>query len=116
MSLHTAVKNNNINMVKLLLNVLEYKLLINNYDEKYQTPLIIAVKNDSIEMVKLLLKHGADINQHYDSTTLLEHAIYKNSTKMVEFLLKYKTDPENEIVEIPRIPVQKELPEHGNQM
>lgn len=126
MSLHTAVKNDNIDMVKLLLGQPEYRRQINKYNNQYDTPLIIAVENDNIEMVKLLLKYGADINKHHDSITLLEHAIYKNSTEMVKFLLTYEAKPENEpevvyipsfrIVEEtpPHTPVQKELPKYTN--
>lgn len=55
--LHDAIKNNNIEEVKLLLN---YGANVNTQDKNRNTPLHSAVQSGHTEIVKLLLKKGAN--------------------------------------------------------
>ncbi|KAL6633133.1 ankyrin [Neocallimastix sp. 'constans'] len=68
--LMTSVNNENVEMVKLLL-----ELNINNINEKNgegKTALFFATENKNYEIVKLLLEHGADVNipNNHKSTPL----------------------------------------------
>lgn len=77
-----AIKENNINLVKLILDKgADVNLIsdINDYNFKY-SPLMIASQNGNKEMVKLLIENGADVN-HINSYSMsaLMTTIYDRS-------------------------------------
>ncbi len=93
--LFRAVRENNLNQVKQLLNI---SLNINTRDSKGRTPLHIAFQNGNIPIVRILLKQKADINaQDRDGRTPL-HLLFLNNTKTLR--KKYNYDFRDEIIKL----------------
>jgi len=103
-----AVKKNNINLVKILLEngedprimfldvkpddkiIIDYRTKIpGNYS--YISPLTYAVKNGYLEIANILLNKGAFIDI-YDNESLI-YAIEQGNVELVELLLKNGADP-----------------------
>ena len=80
--IYCAVKNKNLNMIKILLN--------NNFDLKRE-PYILsyAIENSDENIVKYLVEKGADINykNEENETTILYDAVLSLNPKLVEFFL-----------------------------
>ncbi|KAH0545822.1 hypothetical protein KQX54_003273 [Cotesia glomerata] len=85
--LHVAVKNQDINIVSLLL---KFNPNI-NFAYNYPTVLGSAIKTSNLKLIELLLKYkGLDINAPcYDQCTPIELAVEKNNIDLVKLLLKY---------------------------
>jgi len=79
-----AIKNNNINCIKHLINYTNCDLEIKNKDE--QTALYYAYINGNSEIFKLLIEKGANIDHIYRGRTLLQILIdrQKISEKLLE--------------------------------
>jgi len=87
--LFSAIKNNNIKLIKFLLK----KNANINFQNKYTTPLMLAIKMKNIELVKILLKNGANINfQDKNLNTPLILAIKMKNIELVKILLKNNAD------------------------
>ncbi|XP_039276687.1 ankyrin-3-like [Nilaparvata lugens] len=87
-ALHLAVKENNVNIVKCLL---EFPgININQVSANMGTPLHIAAEENRVEIARLLLKHGADVNSIdlQKGQTPLHVAVKKSHVQIVELLLK----------------------------
>lgn len=56
------------------------------------TPLMAAAGAGRIEICELLVKHGADVNGHNDSTSVLMIAVGSRNEKLVRFALKSGAD------------------------
>ncbi|KAK5647099.1 hypothetical protein RI129_005563 [Pyrocoelia pectoralis] len=94
--LHTAIRNNNYDMVKIL-----HKggAILNIRDEQGQTPLMMACVYNNIQISKYLLKHGAPVNTRNDLTGLTALHICVDSIRepktfevFLELLLSYGAD------------------------
>ncbi|WP_162366375.1 ankyrin repeat domain-containing protein [Acerihabitans arboris] len=88
-SLMSAVKNNDIMMVKLLLDVEDVDV---NYVNKFdQSAFSIAVKDNNIALCTLLLEKQADVNfTDVAGNTALIYAIKSNNLDMINFLMNIK--------------------------
>lgn len=92
--LTVAVENQDIKMVKLLLehkaDVDVTEITHDGYDSFDNTPLTLAVENGDINMVSLLLQHKADINEvlEFEDKNPLSIAINNNDKDMLKFLLE----------------------------
>ncbi|XP_076284339.1 uncharacterized protein LOC143210928 [Lasioglossum baleicum] len=84
--LHSAVKSNQLEMTKLLIN---YEADVNIKDGEGTSPLVDAIQNKATEMIKLLLINGADTKE---DPNLLCTAVMNGSLKIVKDLLKYGAD------------------------
>ena len=85
--LHYAVRNRNLNIVKLLIENGADVNLINDQDE---TPLHQAVLSENYNMVKLLIKHGADpFIKNNRSKTPLEICNNEEIRQLLEEYIKY---------------------------
>ena len=86
-----AVRRNNIELVKLLL---DHGADINTRDKKGYTALIIATQYKYIVIIRLLLDRGADpnISSVYGDTPLI-YASFGGRTDIVRLLLRYGADP-----------------------
>ena len=71
LSLHVAIRKQNVEIVKLLL---EHKANINVKNHLNCTPIFFACIWNSLEMVKLLLEHGANVNENFDIDIVLEQS------------------------------------------
>ncbi|KAF5306417.1 hypothetical protein FQA39_LY08926 [Lamprigera yunnana] len=94
--LHTAIRNNNYNMVKILHRG---GALLNIRDEQGQTPLMLACVYKNIQICKYLLKYGAPANARNELTGLTALHICTDSIRDVntfklflELLLSYNAD------------------------
>ncbi|WP_432632612.1 ankyrin repeat domain-containing protein [Brachyspira sp.] len=80
--IYCAVKNKNLNMIKILLN--------NNFDLKRE-PYILsyAIENSDENIVKYLVEKGADINykNEENGTTILYDAVLSLNPQLVEYFL-----------------------------
>ena len=87
--LHIAVDKNDTNLLNYLI---KEGVRINRSNKKKQTPLDLAIKNKNINIIETLLKTGAKLDR--DSEFSLPKLIDKKyDYKILELLLKYKTDP-----------------------
>jgi len=85
--LHFAIKDQNLNMIRILIKYNADLELVDIYKE---TALNCAVRTGHIEIIKYLLEQGAEVNTHAsDSTTPLEVAIYNRDAASVNVLKKY---------------------------
>jgi ankyrin repeat protein len=85
-SLHTAVQNENIMVVNLLL---KYDADVNQLNNDGDSPLYLAALNGDSEMVKLLLEKNPDIDkENSNSFTAFYTAAAKGYTEIVKLLLK----------------------------
>lgn len=88
--LSTAIYNENLDMIKLLLN---NKMDPNTVtDEYYGTTLFMwAISRDDNELAKLLIKKGANVNSlNYQNLSVLG---YTQNTETIKFLLNNGLDP-----------------------
>ena len=85
-ALMIAVKNNDLEMVKLLD---EFGVDLNATDDDGKTALMIAVEKNNQEMVQFLMDLGANINEkdYYQGLTALMIAVENNNQEMVQFLI-----------------------------
>ena len=80
----TAVKGNQLGMVKLLLSA---KAAPNKQDKNGQTALMFAVEYNHPEIIRLLLQGGADAHlENKFHTTAIDMARQKNNQKLVDLL------------------------------
>ena len=91
-----AIKNNDINLVNL---ILKFNPEINEEDIYRRTPIIYAVifnNNDSTEILNLLIQHNANINyslylrmsqDQYQKHSVLTLAVFKDLKNVTKFLL-----------------------------
>lgn len=88
--LYMAVKNNNINMVELLL---ENSPDINVTDITGKTVLSIAIKKNNIDMVEILLRHGVNPNiQDKYGNISLHYAVKNKNIEILKLLLERGAD------------------------
>lgn len=94
-SFFTAVKHNDVRLVKLLLeynSVSQAKAKINEKNNDGNTPLIWAI-GINIEMAKLLLENGADVNHKNNiGISSLSKVIESRNIKAIKLLLEYGAD------------------------
>jgi ankyrin repeat protein len=89
-TLYIASKNNNHDVVKILLE--HPDIDINKKSIAEETPLWVAARNDCEEVARLLLEHGADINlADYLGQTPLYIAVRNNSEEVINILLTYSS-------------------------
>jgi len=82
-ALHKAVRLNQIQNVKLLINSSQ----INTLDSFKESPIVDSIRNNSTEISKLLICNGSDLNiidSH--NNTLIDLAINNNNSEILEFL------------------------------
>ena len=94
-SLHTAVENNDLSIVEILLNA-DGKVALNWFDYISRTPLMIAVEKDNLEIARRLIAAGADVNAHHEErigNTALHEAVARGSLDMVQLLVRAGGDP-----------------------
>ena len=96
-----AIKNNDLNLVKLILN---FNPEINKEDAYGRTPIIYAVifnNNDSTEIIKLLIQHNANINyslklmmsqDQYQCHSVFTLAIFQDLKNVTKCLLDNNVD------------------------
>lgn len=90
-NIHEAVKANNIEEVKVLLE--KDSKIVNSFDAEHNTPLILACSdiNSDIKLIELLIQSGADIDLgDVDNTLPLHLAAYSGHIKAVEILIQHK--------------------------
>eukprot|EP00010_Vexillifera_abyssalis_P009168 CAMPEP_0201545946 /NCGR_PEP_ID=MMETSP0173_2-20130828/2353_1 /ASSEMBLY_ACC=CAM_ASM_000268 /TAXON_ID=218659 /ORGANISM="Vexillifera sp., Strain DIVA3 564/2" /LENGTH=181 /DNA_ID=CAMNT_0047954497 /DNA_START=20 /DNA_END=565 /DNA_ORIENTATION=+ len=97
--LYAASKNNQVQVVKLLLKHPEIDVnKAHGLDEYWETPLCVASSNNHVEVVKMLLKHHKiDVNKGKDRRhsglwwwTPLCIASKRNNVEVVKLLLKHR--------------------------
>ncbi|XP_054259303.1 ankyrin-3-like [Macrosteles quadrilineatus] len=85
-SLMTAIKVNNVSIVKFLL---EQNVNVNSYKPHGITPLICAIIERSIEILKLLIDHGADVEGLFkNDAPPLFIAVQLEDTSILKVLLE----------------------------
>ncbi len=85
--LHFAIKDENLDMIRLLI---KYKADLELKDNYKETALNCAVRTGNIEIVKYILEQGVDVNtQASDSSTPLAYAIQQGDIESVNVLGKY---------------------------
>ena len=89
---HTACRNGNIRLVKLLYNEFEGNdLNINAFDNDQTTPLMEAAYNDNVSVVKFLLENGVEVyHDDKDGNTALSFAQNKNNMRCVKLLERHE--------------------------
>ena len=85
-----SVKNENIEMIKLLL---KNKADVEKYDKEFKNALFIAIEAEKIEIVKLLIKNHAKIiqknpNENTIKNNPLKKAILQKDTNILFYLLQ----------------------------
>lgn len=89
----SAVKSNNIKVVRELLEDGNLDLDIKEFYYGNRTPLMIAIDNKFIDIAKELLKKGADVNtKNNHGTTLLMLAVSRGFIEIVKELLEKRVD------------------------
>ena len=97
--LHTAVKYNNLEIVRLIrkykLNLPKFNVDVMTKKEPKVTSLYIAVCNGNFEMCEELLGMGANPNARIRNTSILHVEVLKNrvSPNLLELLLKHGANP-----------------------
>lgn len=85
--LHLATMNPNSNMIKFLLRHHLYNN-INELDNEYNTPILLAAKNNNYDAVKALLNAGADYKKkNTNGKSLLHFAIENENLELTQFLI-----------------------------
>lgn len=89
--LETAIDQNNVEMVELLLN----KGANPNISgcASHALPIIRAIEENNLKIVRLLVDHGADLNISCYGQVPLEKAIAKGNSEIIQFLLNNGADP-----------------------
>ncbi|WP_042348719.1 ankyrin repeat domain-containing protein [Bacillus massiliigorillae] len=93
-SLIQAIENNDLESVQEILKDSSY--LINESNDKGETPLLIAAHKNNIEVAKLLIEAGADINQQdriQDSAYLYAGA--QGKTEILKYMLEHAEPNQN---------------------
>ena len=87
----TAARRDRADVVELLLDL---GMSIEIEDAQKQRPLHEAASNDALSVVKLLIERGAEIEpvETNWSNTPLDHAMYGNLQRMIEFLSRFTRD------------------------
>jgi len=92
-----AAKNGSIDKAKFFVKqpTLIEAVSTRGYYIKGLTSLKIAARSGHVEIVELLLKHKAKVNNVKPDSgdSALEYAIYNKKPKVIELLLKFKTNP-----------------------
>jgi len=89
-NLHTAVRDNNDELVRQLI---KKGAFVDQRDEDDRTPLMWAVKNNNYEITEMLVKKGADINaRDEDGRSVLIEAGDEDDTRIIELLIKEGAD------------------------
>ncbi|CAH1183646.1 unnamed protein product [Phaedon cochleariae] len=93
---HTAVSNNNLEMVKMLVDSCA---MLNTRDDQGYTPLMLSCSRKNISIARYLLAHGADANvtSHIDGKTALHVCVQdvretKSAQQLIELLVGYGAD------------------------
>ncbi len=107
-ALALAIKENNVNLVKMIINKganINIISFINNYSDEY-SPLMIASKNGNKEIVNLLIKNGANVNLLNSSsmsalmtTTYDRHLITPEQIEVMKILIDAGANPNLSIIE-----------------
>ena len=107
-ALTLAIKENNVNLVKMIINKganINIISFINNYSDEY-SPLMIASKNGNKEIVNLLIKNGANVNLLNSSsmsalmtTTYDRHLITPEQIEVMKILIDAGANPNLSIIE-----------------
>jgi ankyrin repeat protein len=86
-----AARRDRADVVEFLLDL---GVSIEVEDESKQRPLHEAASNDSLRVAQLLIERGAEIEPVETSwnNTPLDHAMYSNLTRMIEFLSRFTRD------------------------
>lgn len=85
--LHFAIRNQDLNLVRLLV---KHNADIEFKDKYKETALNCAVRSGNNDIIKYLLEQGADVNtQASDSSTPLEYALHHRDIESVHLLEKY---------------------------
>lgn len=105
-ALHTAVRLNQTDIVKALVN----KANINIKDIFGETPIVDAVRNDNIDISKILICNGADLTvTDENNLTLVDLAVRNNDKYIIEMLLHAKAFCANKyIIKLPSKKDKKE--------
>ena len=91
--LHLSVFHNTYDILLYLLTNKNIRI-INEKNNKYDTPLLDAIKQNKLQFAELLLKYGADTHTcDNEQNTPLLYAIKKNSVEATKLLLKYGANP-----------------------
>lgn len=84
--LHSAVKNKQYELAKLLIN---YGADLNAKNKMGRTPIFYAIKNADLRVTRLLLMNRANVKENPD---LLHIAVQKKCLQIIEVLLQYDAD------------------------
>lgn len=85
-----AVGNNDVNQVKEILS--DYDYIVDEQNEKGETPLVIATHNNQVEIAKVLVDAGSDVNKQdtiQDSAYL--YAAAQGKTEILAYILQHAT-------------------------
>jgi len=86
MALFKAINQNNVNLVKKLI---ERGADVNGFNIKCETPLIYACDKGCLQIVKHLVKHGADVNYVTAyHVSALATAVASNKTDVTKYLVE----------------------------
>lgn len=85
--LHNAVKCGEFDKVKSLIEKNGYK--VDSYNDKFETPLVVAARHDQYEIVKYLIAKGANVNAMDDyADTTLHYAAQHGRLDIMQLLLQ----------------------------
>lgn len=88
-----AVKENNIDLVKILISNKTNTLDINKKNLYDESALWIAINNGYKEIIKILIANGADVDCiNLSNNTPIIYAIKQNDTELLHTLIKNKAD------------------------
>jgi len=81
-----AIKCNNLNTVKFLIN---YGIDLNKANQKNELPLIVAIHHKRFEIIETLIRHGANPNYQCNCETPLTCAIVQRNINIINYLLEH---------------------------